>query len=80
MVGVLCVDRSNIMGGETQLYAEHDNGPIFSKILNPGELLVFNDHQFSHFTTAIKPATGKTGTRDVFVFTCPDMPFRREGA
>mgnify|MGYP001790983429 FL=1 len=80
MVGVLCVDRTNITGGETHLYPANSSGPVFNKILNPGEMLVFNDHQFSHFTTAIKPATDGSGTRDVFVFTCPDMPVKEDSA
>ena len=75
MVGILCVNRTHIAGGETQLYSKQHSGVAFSKVLNPGELLVFNDRQFSHFTTSIEPTASEAGTRDVFVFTCPDMPF-----
>ena len=76
MVGVFCVDRSRITGGETHLYpVEQQESPVFSKVLNPGELLVFNDHQFFHFTTPIAPEGNAMGTRDVFVFTCPHTPF-----
>lgn len=80
MVGVLCIDRTNIVGGETQLYPSQQSSPIFQKILNPGELLVFNDHQFFHFTTPVKPAGDGIGTRDVFVFTCPNMPFETDAS
>lgn len=75
LVGVLCIYRDKVTGGETQLYPDSDGNPVFSKILNPGELLVFNDHQFFHFTTPIIPDKEGIGIRDVFVFTCPDIPF-----
>ncbi|MDJ0702964.1 MAG: 2OG-Fe dioxygenase family protein [Leptolyngbyaceae cyanobacterium MO_188.B28] len=74
LVGVFCVNRENIEGGESHLYKSKDGDPIFSKILNPGELLVFNDHQFFHFTSIVKAlASEKTGIRDVFVLTCPGL-------
>ena len=75
LVGILCIDRHNLAGGVTHLYPGQNDDPIMKKILYPGELLVFNDHQFFHFTTAIRPAIADQGHRDVFVFTCPDMPF-----
>ncbi|MEM9904393.1 MAG: 2OG-Fe dioxygenase family protein [Cyanobacteria bacterium P01_D01_bin.44] len=74
LVGILCINRHQVDGAITQLSLAKGTAPIFSKVLNPGELLVFNDHQFFHYTTPISPA-GVNGYRDVFVFTCPDMPF-----
>ena len=74
MVGVFCVSRENIEGGETYLYKSKNGDPVFTKILNPGELLVFNDHQFFHFTSIIKTLSSeKKGIRDVFVLTCPGL-------
>ena len=74
LVGVFCVNRENIEGGETHLYKSKDGDPIFTKILNPGELLVFNDHQFFHFTSIVKALSSeKDGIRDVFVLTCPGL-------
>mgnify|MGYP003402740609 FL=1 len=73
LVGIFCVNRSNIAGGETHLYKTKDTSPIFTKILNPGELLVFNDRQFFHFTTPLQPTSAAIGYRDVFVFTCPGL-------
>lgn len=72
LVGILCVNRSGISGGETSLYKSKEEQPIFTKILNPGDLLVFSDHQFFHFTSEIT-ATAEIGIRDVFVFTCPGL-------
>ena len=80
LVGIFCVNRERIEGGETHLYKSKDGNPIFSKILNPGELLTFNDHQFFHFTSIIKAISSREkGIRDVFVFTCPGLlpPERR---
>lgn len=72
-VGIFAVDRHNIEGGETHLYAAKKQKPVFSKILNPGELVLVNDHEFFHFTSPIKPTSDGQGTRDVFVLTCPSL-------
>ncbi|MGB3204586.1 MAG: 2OG-Fe dioxygenase family protein [Crinalium sp.] len=72
-VGIFAVDRHNIEGGETHLYRAKKQKPVFSQVLNPGELLLVNDNEFFHFTTPIKPASEGIGTRDVFVLTCPSL-------
>lgn len=72
-IAIFSVDRDNIQGGETHLYTAKKEKPVFSKILNPGELLLVNDHDFFHFTTPIKPLTNSQGTRDVFVLTSPSL-------
>jgi hypothetical protein len=72
-IGIFSVDRDNIEGGETHLYTARREKPVFSKVLNSGELLLVNDHEFLHFTTPIKPALDGAGTRDVFVLTSPSL-------
>ncbi|MBD2414266.1 hypothetical protein FACHB389_23210 [Nostoc calcicola FACHB-389] len=72
-IGIFSVDRDNIQGGETHLYAAKKEKPVFSKILNSGELLLVNDHDFFHFTTPIKPEIAAQGSRDVFVLTSPSL-------
>jgi hypothetical protein len=72
-IGIFSVDRENIQGGETHLYTDKKEKPVFSKILNPGELLLVNDHEFLHFTSPIKPTSAQEGTRDVFVLTSPSL-------
>ncbi len=72
-IGIFSVDRDNIQGGETHLYAAKKEKPVFSKILNSGELLLVNDHDFFHFTTPIKPEIPAQGSRDVFVLTSPSL-------
>ena len=73
LVGIFCVNRDKIVGGETHLYTSKDEPPVFKKILNPGEFLVFNDHHFFHFTSSIQVIASDIGIRDVFVFTCPGL-------
>ncbi len=74
LVGVFCVNRANLVGGKSCLYKSKGERPIFTKVLNPGELLVFNDHQFFHFTAPVKAESSlQRGFRDVFVFTCPGL-------
>jgi hypothetical protein len=72
-IGIFSVDRDNIKGGETHLYVARRTKPVFRKVLNPGELLLVNDHEFLHFTTPIKPIVEQQGTRDVFVLTSPSL-------
>ncbi|HLP90831.1 MAG TPA: 2OG-Fe dioxygenase family protein [Nostocaceae cyanobacterium] len=72
-IGIFSVNRNNILGGETHLYTGKREKPIFSKILQPGELLLVNDNQFFHFTTPIKPEQPNIGIRDVFVFSSPSL-------
>ncbi|MEI1373601.1 2OG-Fe dioxygenase family protein [Nostoc sp. UHCC 0926] len=72
-IGIFSVDRDNIEGGETHLYTAKKEKPVFSKVLNPGELLLVNDHDFFHFANPIKPQTNAQGSWDVFVLTSPSL-------
>jgi len=73
LVGIFCVNREQISGGETCLYKNKNGSPIFQEILNPGEFLIFNDKPFLHYTSPIKPTSDRLGIRDVFVLTCPGL-------
>jgi hypothetical protein len=73
IVGIFCVNRRNIDGAVTSLFRSKTGPPIFTKILNPGELLVFNDKQFFHFTSSLTTNSIDPGIRDVFVLTCPGL-------
>jgi hypothetical protein len=73
LVGIFSVNRQRIDGAETHLYKSKDAPPAFSKVLNPGEFLVFRDDQFFHFTSSVQPTTDEQGVRDVFVLTCPGL-------
>ncbi|MEH2302080.1 MAG: 2OG-Fe dioxygenase family protein [Nostoc sp.] len=72
-IGIFSVNRDNIEGGETHLYTAKKEKPVFSKVLNPGELLLVNDHDFFHFANPIKPQTNAQGSWDVFVLTSPSL-------
>lgn len=74
VVGIFSVDRNGIGGGETHLYKQKDdNHPALSKVLNPGEFLVFKDDQYFHYTSPVNTIATERGTRDVFVLTCPGL-------
>ncbi|BAU66182.1 hypothetical protein STA3757_35850 [Stanieria sp. NIES-3757] len=73
LVGIFCVNRHEIEGGITYLYRSKNDPPVLSKILNPGEFLIFNDEQFFHYTSAITTLPSQLGIRDVFVLTCPGL-------
>ena len=72
-IGIFSVDRQNIQGGETHLYLNKKEKPVFKKVLNPGELLLLNDRDYLHFTTPVKPIADGQGKRDVFVLTSPSL-------
>lgn len=73
LVGIFSVQRAHIAGGETHLYQSKEAEPVFTKILNPGEFLVFRDNQYFHFTSPVNTTTAEQGVRDVFVLTCPGL-------
>lgn len=74
LVGIFSVNRKGVEGAETHLYkSKQSDQPVFSKILNPGEFLVFRDEQYFHFTSPIHATTPEEGVRDVFVLTCPGL-------
>jgi hypothetical protein len=74
VVGIFSVDRTGIGGGETHLYQHKDDShPVFSKVLNPGEFLVFKDDLYFHYTSPVNAIAVDQGTRDVFVLTCPGL-------
>lgn len=72
LVGIFSIQRRNVDGAETHLYVDKEEDPVISKVLNPGELLVFRDDQYFHYTTPIR-AIAEQGVRDVFVLTCPGL-------
>jgi hypothetical protein len=70
VVGIFCVKRKGVIGGETQLYKFKEQPQILTRLLMPGELLTFNDHDLFHFTTPIFTAdSANEGMLDVFIFT-----------
>jgi hypothetical protein len=73
LVGIFAVNRKAIRGAETHLYKDKNSEPVFSKILNPGEFLVFKDNQYFHYTSPISAIGTEQGIRDVFVMTCPGL-------
>lgn len=73
LVGIFSVDRAGIKGGETHLHKEKNGDPVFAKILNPGEFLIFGDERYFHYTSPIEATTAEQGVRDVFVLTCPGL-------
>ena len=68
-VGIFCIKRDAISGGETHLYRAKDQPPIFAKVLVPGEFVLVNDRELFHYASAVAPTGDKEGVRDVFVFT-----------
>jgi hypothetical protein len=73
LVGIFSVHRKGVEGAETHLYKNKKAPPVISKVLQPGEFLVFRDNQYFHYTSPVTATTAEQGERDVFVFTCPGL-------
>jgi len=64
-------------GAETQLYQPDDvteegkrtADPILRHQLDPGEIIIFEDHRFKHSATPLEAPPGETAQRDVVVCT-----------
>lgn len=67
-IAITCVKRQDIMGGHTELYTNPNEKPIFSKILEEGQMLFIDDQNLFHYTTPVQPHE-QDGHRDVFVVT-----------
>ena len=68
-VGIFCIKREGISGGETHLYREKEGAPIFDKVLQPAEFVMVNDRTLFHYASAVAPTGDAEGVRDVFVIT-----------
>lgn len=72
-IGILCVTRHNIKGGENQFKLSQENTKdIFCKrMLEEGELLIFDDAPVQHRVTPIQIADSslKIGFRDVLLLS-----------
>jgi hypothetical protein len=75
-IGICCVSRDNIDGGETTLYEPGGSEPIYRKTLEPGELLVVNDRRLLHYTSPIEAADARGGARSVFILTATEAERR----
>jgi hypothetical protein len=73
LVGIFSVHRAGVAGAETHLYTDKEGSPVLSKVLSPGEFLVFQDDRYFHYTSPVSATTVGTGVRDVFVFTAPGL-------
>lgn len=70
-VGIFCVQRKNIAGGFTQIFASQvDQHPHLNTVLEENQFVILNDSRFfHHISETLSSKTGKEGVRDVFVFT-----------
>ena len=68
-VGIFCINRDGVSGGETRLYRDKEGQAIFDKVLQPGEGVVVNDRELFHYASAVAPTRDVQGVRDVFVIT-----------
>lgn len=73
-IGICCVSRDNIVGGETTLFEPGGAEPIYRKTLEPGELLAIDDRRLLHYTSPIEADDERGGARSVFVLTASVAP------
>jgi hypothetical protein len=70
-LAILCVNRANIDGGVSLIYNDRLH-PIFTGVLEPGDILFIDDAQLWHDATPIRRVDpGRPGHRDVILLTWP---------
>jgi hypothetical protein len=69
-IAVLCVQRHNVAGGNSQVYLGQDCKPHIESVLLPGQILILDDVHHLHAVSPIVPIDKNLEAyRDVFVFT-----------
>lgn len=68
-LGIFCVTRVAVAGGETRLYRDPQGEPVFARELEPGDAVFVNDRVLYHYTSPLQPRGADEGHRDVFVVT-----------
>jgi hypothetical protein len=72
-IGVLCVNRYNIVGGINEFRHNESPDRKISYMMQPGQFAVFDDDSIMHRVTPIISADGiNPGYRDVMLFGFPD--------
>ncbi len=70
-VGIFCLQKHG-QGAETHLYLDLDGKECaYKHVLSPGEVLLFRDENFYHFTTDLEAET-ENSLRDVFIIIFGD--------
>jgi hypothetical protein len=69
-VGIFGVNRHNIEGGEALVFMDRDGPPIFSRRLETGEFIIFDDENLWHSAKPIRTIDKeKPGYMDAFILT-----------
>lgn len=69
-VSVSCIENNNVAGGISLLIDSKDyNKKILEKELKNGDILIFNDRTYAHYTSPIVPKIPGNCYRDVIVTT-----------
>lgn len=68
-IGIFCVERHRILGATTRIYPAKDQPPLFSRELQPGEVVFANDRRVFHFAEAVRPSSDQPGYWDLLVIT-----------
>ena len=68
-IGIFCVNRENITGGENIIYDEKLN-KLYSTTLNMGDFLILNDNKLLHYVSNTETIRkSMKGYRDMLIFT-----------
>ena len=68
-IGIFCVERYRINGATTSVYSAKDQPPLFSRALEPGEVVFANDRRVFHFAEEVRPSCDQPGHWDLLVIT-----------
>jgi hypothetical protein len=68
-IGIFCIQRYDVRGANTQIYRAKDEPPIFSRALQPGEVVYANDRKVFHYADPVSPSADHVGYWDLIVIT-----------
>ena len=68
-IGIFCVERLRIFGATTRIYPAKDQPPLFSRELQPGEVVYANDRRVFHFAEQVRHSGDQPGHWDLLVIT-----------
>lgn len=74
-IGITCIRRKNVKGGNTALYYEIENEPPFIEMeLGEGFCVLLNDEQVYHYVSDIQSKDNESeGVRDVLILALDSL-------
>ncbi|HSK38619.1 MAG TPA: 2OG-Fe dioxygenase family protein [Arenibaculum sp.] len=73
-VGMCVLQRRSIDGssGVTQFWDRGSDEEVLRQMIEEGQFAIFDDRDYLHYTSDVRPSDASGGVRDVLIFTIPE--------